>query len=227
MTTTVGVIMLLLSFGALYVYMKHVRPKELASSSEEGNPELEKRNQLAMKRAAELKAAKSQQLTIDNVGIGGMVNLKNIGLEMLEFDAQVTAKNLYKSGSERWYELVLDRGSDKVYLSIEQDDELELSLTLKALSLDLIGLSKNDLNNLRPNEDFLIQFEGAAYRLDSAGSATFCKNGNELEPEPFQYWEFMGEEGQSISVERWEDGSCDVNFAVQVDPSQLTVYSTS
>lgn len=167
-----------------------------------------------------------EELRIENVGPGGVIQLNNIGPDMEDFDVNVIAKHIYREGGDTWYELEGEIGSRKVWIEIEEDDELEISITLKKLKLSDIGLDKNDLKRIDDKEEGSFTFEGKKYSYDDSGKATFLRYGEEKNAEKVYYWDFeCNDEKYSISVEKWEDDSYDVSYSESIKSSQVKIYS--
>ena len=166
------------------------------------------------------------ELRIENVGPGGVIQLNNIGPDMEDFDVNVIAKHTYREGGDTWYELEGEIGSRKVWIEIEEDDGLEVSITLRKLKLSDIGLEKQDLKRIDNDEEGGFTFEGQKYSYDDSGKATFLRYGEESNTEKVYYWDFEGDdEKHMISVEQWEDNRYDVSYSESIRPSQIKVYS--
>ena len=209
-----GLVMMVLSGVAIYAYYN----KQSAAS-------LTSRNQAALKKAEELRKALPQKdLSIANVNVGGIVRLEGVGLESRDFDLQISARHLCKVGTARWFELEGESGEKKFSLSVEGK---EVAVTLEQPNLRELGLNITDLNQLESRQE-PIHYHDQPYTLDRAGVATWCENGNELEPENYEYWDFETNDGSGfLSVSRWGDGNVEVGYSVPVRSSQITVYSLS
>jgi hypothetical protein len=167
--------------------------------------------------------------TIENVGPGGVIRLERVGPDLLDMDLKATAKHTYRQGSFRWYELELDKGEEeKLWLEVERDDYLELSLCVKMMDLRDVGLKPTDLEFMEKEDEGELTFEGERFFFEEAGSAVFHRNGVELVGENFQFWDFENKAGDKlIGVEKWDDDSYDVSLSVAIKPSQVEVYSAS
>lgn len=168
----------------------------------------------------------SEELRIENVGSGGVLHLRGVGPDMEDFDLKVLAKHSYGQGSSRWYELECDKGAEKAWVEIEEDDELELSIGLKKLKLTDIGVGKKELAKMDDDEEGSITYNGIKFNYEDSDSAVFYKYGDEDNGERFYFWDFESDDEEKfISVEKWEDGSFDVSYSEAIKPSQVTVYS--
>ena len=163
---------------------------------------------------------------IENVEAGGVIHLVNIGPNLDEFDVNIIAKHVYRKGVDTWYELEGESADGKVWIDMEEDDGVELAITLKRLKLRDIGVSKRDLERMDEEEDGEIEYQGETYYYEESDSAMFYRYGNEEEGESLYYWDFENEEGTKfIGIERWSDGSYDVSYSETIEPWQVTVYS--
>jgi hypothetical protein len=169
----------------------------------------------------------SNSLKIENVGQGGLIHLTNIGPEMEEFDLAVLARHVYKQGSSSWFELECDKGTEKIWLEIEEDDELEISIIVKKLKVRELEISIKDLKIMDEEEEGEFNFEGETFYLEESDSARFLKNGNTNNYESMYYWDFENDSGnKKVCVEKWSDNSYTASVSEPIDPSQVTVYST-
>lgn len=169
----------------------------------------------------------SEELLLKNVRAGGVVQLSRIGADMEDFDAKVIGRHAYRQGGFVWYELECDRGSSKkVWVEIEEDDEVEVTITLRKLALRDMPFGMAELKRMDDEERGSFSFEGRTYHYDDSDQAVFHRYSEEQNAEGLYYWDFETEDGKSyISVERWDDGSVDVSYAEPIDPSQIKVYS--
>ena len=166
------------------------------------------------------------ELRIENVGPGAVIHLTGIGADIEDFDLKIIAKHRYRQGESNWYELECDKGSEKVWIDMEEGDDLELAITLRKLTLREVGVSKKDLERMDDDEEGNFDYEGNKYYLEDSDSAVFCRYSDEKNAEKLYYWDFEDESGQKfIGIERWGDGSYDVSHSETVKPSQVTVYS--
>lgn len=94
------------------------------------------------------RAYSKDELRIENVEAGGMIHISGIGPDMDEFDVTILARHLYREGGTSWFELEGEAGHGKVWIDLEEDDELELSITLKKMKLRDVGLSKKSLKQI-------------------------------------------------------------------------------
>ena len=170
----------------------------------------------------------TDELHLDNVQQGGVIRLINVGENMDEYDVNIIARHVYRSDDAEWYELEGDSGTDKVWISLEEDDGLDVSLTLRKLKLRDLGISRNDLDEMDEKGEGEFEFEGKTYYYAGSEEVSFFRNGNvaESNEEFFYAWDFESEDEESyISIEEWRDKSIEVSLAQPLKESQVQVYS--
>lgn len=166
------------------------------------------------------------ELRIENVGPGGVIHLVHIGAEMEEFDVDIVARHLYRSGDYEWHEIEAESARGKVWIEMEEDDGLQLSITLKKLKLKDIGISKSELEEFRRNDEGEITYQNETYYFEESDRATFYHSGALNAGEEFEYWDFENNDGNKfISIEKWSDDSVDVSYSESVKDHQITVFS--
>lgn len=166
------------------------------------------------------------ELRLENVGPEAVIRLTGIGENLEEFDLTVISRHVYRQGESTWYELECDRGDEKVWLDMEEDDELEVAVGLRKLKLRELSLTAKDLERMDDNEDGEFSYNGETYYLEDSDSAVFYRHGHDKSAEKFYYWDFESSDSKRfIGVERWSDGSYDVTYSEAIKPSQITVYS--
>lgn len=173
--------------------------------------------------------ALSDRLSIENVGAGGMIHLMNVGKNMEEYDVSILSRDVYREGENaEWYELEGDNGRQKVWISLEQDDELEVTLATRKLKLRDIPVNRGDLDQMDEDGEGQFEFEGKTYYFENSNEASYFRNGlttpdNE---EFFYYWEFERADGEEfITIEEWENGRFEVTVSCPIKESQIKVYS--
>lgn len=173
-------------------------------------------------------APPSGEPRIQHMQPGGLFSLRSFGEDMEDLDVSVTARHLYDEDGFQWFELEGETGGNKVWLTVEDDDELELSITLKKVSLEDVGLTKEKIQSIGDNDDGQIEFDGQTYLFDDRGDAVFHRNGDLMRSEKFTYWDFeSSDESRYITVERWSDGTFECHLSQPVRESQITIYSTT
>ncbi len=167
--------------------------------------------------------------TIDRMQAGGVMTLSGIGDEVEDLDFIVLGRHLYEEEGDQWIELEGEIGPDrKLWISVEQDDELEVCATLRKVGLEDLNLTAGDLERFWDQERGKLTFEGTSYRFEECGQATFYRNGDRSKGEPFKYWEFYarGDNG-NITIERWKRGAVECHISQMLKPSQYQVHTLS
>lgn len=181
------------------------------------------------KKEAEAKDDAPKELTLENVGPGGVIHLMNVGPNMEEYDVTILSKSIYREGeSNEWYELEGDNGKQKVWISIEEDDGLDVTLALRTLKLRELPINRSDLDVMDESAEGEFEFEGQTFYFEYSNEASFFSNGDTSRDNEsfFYYWEFENEnEDQFITIEEWENGKFEITLAVPLKSSQIKVYS--
>ena len=172
------------------------------------------------------KPYKEDELRIENAGPGAVIHLTGIGKDMDEFDLKIISKHTYRQLESTWYELECDKGEEKIWIDMEEDDELDLAVGLRKLKLRDVNITKEDLIRFDDDEDGSFEFEGDKYWLEDSDSAVFYRHSNDKEAEKLYYWDFETEDSKKyIGIEKWSDGSYDVTYSEPMRSSQVTVYT--
>ncbi|MDH5721555.1 MAG: DUF4178 domain-containing protein [Spirochaetia bacterium] len=169
-----------------------------------------------------------QELLIQNVRQGAVIHLRAIGADMEDFDLKVIGRHVYKQGNYEWYELECDKGGEKVWIDLEDDDEIELAIGMRKLKLNDLKITTSDLTHMDDEEEGSFTFEGETYYLEDSDSAVFLRNGEEAKAEKLYYWDFESDSGDKfIGVEKWGNKEYSVTLSESIDLNQVTVFSLS
>ena len=130
---------------------------------------------------------------------------------VLDYDMQtweVVAEYEYDWGNETFsHEYKLKSASDAVFLSVEDEDELALSLSRKLnfSRLDESGAIEDAIHGKgKPPKS--VDWEGRTYYRDSESKGYWKEVGAAGESEPFVSWDYYDESGQYIlTIEQWDD----------------------
>lgn len=173
-------------------------------------------------------------LIIQNVKRGGVIKIANLDGYDTDVDLKVIGRNLYMEGDYAWYELECVRNDgEKVWVDVDDDDELVVSVVLKKITMNEIGLGGpsriSKLANIEEEETGSVKYEGKNYNYVDSGDAKFYKYCDDKKVEKMHYWDFRN--GQYlVSVENWksDDGSQDYTafYSQIIKPAAITVYST-
>ena len=166
--------------------------------------------------------------SVENLQKGGVFQVSGFGERLDDVDLVVLDRHEYREKGYEWFELECESGSEKLWLNVERDDELEITVSTRRIRLNELGVSKEQLDQFDDEEEGSFTFEGAAFHYEDSGKATFYRSGNMEKGEKFYYWEFESEEDpRFIGVERWQDGSFEVHISESIRESRISVYSNS
>ncbi len=176
----------------------------------------------------QVSSTSSNEPKIQNMQPGGVFSLRSFGDDMEDLDVSVIGRHIYDEDGFEWIELEGETGGEKIWLTVEDDDELELSVTLRKVRLEEIGLTKEQMLALTDNDESKIEFNGRTYHFDDRGDATYYANGDTGGGEKLTYWAFEADLGtRYLTVERWGDGTFECHISQAVKESQITIYSTT
>lgn len=169
---------------------------------------------------------------IQNVKEGGVIRLANVEGYDKDLDLKVIGRNLYMEGDYSWYELecIRDDG-EKVWVDVDDDDDLMVSVVIKKISLQDIKATPTTLERMDEEESGTVYYNSVRYDYIDSGDAKFYKRCDDSKVEKFYYWDFKASGGKLlISVEKWknEEGRPDYvcYYSQIIKPSSITVYST-
>ena len=135
---------------------------------------------------------------------------------ILEYDLrtwEITAEYEYDWGDENFSkEYRLSDGKETRYLSVEENDQLELTWSRKIkLAQIQSDLARTIENDGRPPDTLV--FEGRTYYFDEESPGYFNDLGEKNEAwEEFIVWDYYDEEDQyCLSIERWDERSFDAS----------------
>jgi len=169
---------------------------------------------------------KKNEMSIKNVGAGGVLHLTNFGPEMLDMDVTIKNRHLYQQGNYQWISLEGESSHGKVSITVEDDDELEISAVLKELKLRDLGVSKKDLKKIDDDEEGGFTFDGEKYYYEDSDEAQYLKDGLSSNAEEVYYWEFENDSGNKfISIEEY-DGDYEVSLLIPIKERHISIFST-
>lgn len=170
-------------------------------------------------------STQSLPLTIQNVGPGGVLHLSWAGSQMLDLDVEIVGRHLYREDGFEWFELEGDSSEGKIWIEVEEDDELEISVSLRQLKLAELGLNPEKLDEIERRDEGKIELEGRTYEYEDWGKAQFLRNGSHSRPESFKYWDFESEDGKwFLGIERWGEREYLAYLSQAVSPSHINIF---
>jgi hypothetical protein len=151
-------------------------------------------------------ALPSLDRTVFTLEIGDIV-------QHLDTDWVVEGKLVYNNQGYTWLEYLLQDGSRRQWLFVEEDDVVEVAL-LEATSLLEVGTQP-------PPQ---ITFANELYHLKESGTAQMTRQGSTLNrnAERCQYFDYQGPNHKILSIENW-DGDIEVTAGQIIHPSILTL----
>ena len=161
---------------------------------------------------------------IRQVEMGNILSLSGIGEDIEDFDVVVQAKHLYVEDGFEWHELECERGAEKVWIEIEMDDELELSICRNRMNIKDAGFSVDDLEQIERDDKGTLTVDGVKYTFEDWGEASFYRNQDRSRAEQFKYWDFESKDGRTfLTVERWGQREYQVFLSEELRSSQYRI----
>lgn len=119
----------------------------------------------------------------------------------------------YSEDGFDWVEYLLQEGDRVCWLSVEEDDTVEVSIQEPVLDLYL---------QARPGDE--IQYQNVSYRLVESGQASMTRVGNTLQRQAqvCRYFDFEGPDNQVLSVENW-DGDWEITCGENISVKDLVL----
>lgn len=155
----------------------------------------------------------SHQLTTDGERALTDLRLNDI-VVYYDGDYSVEGRITYSQGGWHWFSFLLEDGDKKLWLSVENDEGLELSMWK-----DITGLM---LPSPPPS---VVEYEGEIYEIDERGKAvakSMGRTGRAVES-PVEYYDYESESGKYLSVEDW-GGEVEISVGMPVREDELTVF---
>nr|WKN39294.1 DUF4178 domain-containing protein [Tunicatimonas sp. TK19036] len=173
--------------------------------------------------------ASSKELHLENVRAGGLIHLMNVGPMMEEYDVNILSRSVYRAGqNDEWYELEGETANGKVWITLEYDDGLDVTLATRKLKLRDISINRSDLDTMDEEGEGEFTFEGKTFYYEVSSEASYFRD-SQVSPdneEFFYYWEFETDEGDEfITIEEWESGRFEVTLSSPIKESQVKIYS--
>ena len=158
---------------------------------------------LAGKKSKELP---SLERNIFNLQIGDIV-------QYMGRDWVVEGKLNYNVGGYIWFEYLLQDHNDIRWLSVDEDDRVEVAFLEPT---DRLEVSKNPPKQLT--------FADQTYHRVDSGMAKMTRVGTTLRKtaERCEYFDYRGTDDNVLSIEIW-DGEVEVTVGYQINPRSLTL----
>ena len=148
---------------------------------------------------------------------------------MEEYDVNILSRGVYRAGqNDEWYELEGETAKGNVWITLEYDDGLDVTLATRKLKLRDLSISRSDLDTMDEEGEGEFTFEGKTFYYEVSAEASYFRDGH-ISPdneEFFYYWEFETDEGDEyITIEEWENGRFEVTLSSPIKESQVKIYS--
>jgi hypothetical protein len=140
---------------------------------------------------------------IFNLEIGDIVQYEGI-------DWFIEGKLIYNDGSDSWFSYLLQDNEAICWLSVEEDDLVEVSIFHQRSGTIPQPLPTN------------INYLGENYNLSQSGTATMRRLGNTLNrhQQTCNYYDYKGNGNLRLSVEIW-DGDIEISVGQKINPRML------
>jgi len=160
---------------------------------------------------------------------GKTYHVKEVG-SYQEFD-----EKYIKASGRPWFELKLfciDTG-ETVNLEWEEDDEIEVSMTLKELKFSDLrddegkAIDEDDLDQIADEEDGIF-FGGKKFEYKDDYAAKYYRNGVMERGDQVYMYEFEAQDGTSLAVEEWQSGGKEeykLYLSSQIDVNNIEILS--
>ncbi|MBE9126098.1 MULTISPECIES: DUF4178 domain-containing protein [unclassified Coleofasciculus] len=147
-----------------------------------------------------------EERTVFNLEVGDIV-------QYMGADWVVEGRLAYNVGDYIWYEYLLQDGERISWLSVDEDDRVEVALLEPTNQLELSGEPPKQLT-----------FADETYRCLESGIADMNRTGTTLHrtAERCRYFDYEGSDNKVLSIEEW-DGRIEVTVGQRINPRMLTL----
>lgn len=162
------------------------------------------RQRMALPHKKEQDALPSLHRTVFTLQIGDIVQYEGI-------DWVVEGRLTFDDSGYSWFEYMLQDNDTIRWLSVEEDDRVEVLWMEPAVNLDISG-----------EPPAHITYAGTSYQQVEQGSARMTRIGTTMnkQGQRCRYFEYTAPNGQVLSVEDW-DGDMEVSVGKRIRPSSL------
>lgn len=145
--------------------------------------------------------------TIFNLQLGDIV--EHYGRDWI-----VEGKLIYEEDGFTWIEYLLQDQQEIRWLSVEEDDHVELSWLQSTRILDIPRNPPNPMT-----------FEGETYHCVDSGVANMKREGATLnrQAEQCRYFDYEGDDGKVLSVEDW-NGEIEVAYGQTISSGDISIF---
>ncbi|AFZ21398.1 DUF4178 domain-containing protein [Allocoleopsis franciscana] len=132
-------------------------------------------------------------------------------VQYMDTDWVVEGRLTYEDKDYTWFEYLLQDGERIRWLSVDEDDRVEVALLEPTTQLEV---------SQQPPKQ--ITFAGETYRCVESGRATMTRIGTTLRRtgEHCRYFDYQGSNDQVLSIEDW-NGEIEVTVGQRINPRML------
>jgi hypothetical protein len=132
-------------------------------------------------------------------------------VQYMDTDWVVEGRLTYEDKDYTWFEYLLQDGERIRWLSVDEDDRVEVALLEPTTQLEVSQQPPKQLT-----------FAGETYRCVESGRATMTRIGTTLRRtgEHCRYFDYQGSNDQVLSIEDW-DGEIEVTVGQRINPRML------
>lgn len=147
---------------------------------------------------------KPVERNVFNLEIGDIVQYEGL-------DWFVEGKLIYNDNSDSWFSYLLQNDEQICWLSVEEDDFVEVSI-FREVSGDI---------DLPPGKN--LNFLDEDYHLSGSGTATMRRLGNTFnkQDQTCEYFDYKNDQNLRLSLEIWE-GETEISLGQKINPRLLT-----
>ena len=157
---------------------------------------------------------------------GDRLQLRGVGPDRHTEEIRVTRRNAYRQEGFVWWELEGESDRGKVYIEMEDDDGLQVSVMVEELALDDTDQTGPGLDEIARNGRGTLVCRERSYRFRESGRATYLPGEQRGQAEEFIYWDFEPEgDDYDLAIERWGGSRHDVFLVQELEPDQVTIHS--
>lgn len=134
-------------------------------------------------------------------------------VQYMDTDWVVEGRLTYEDKDYTWFEYLLQDGERIRWLSVDEDDRVEVALLEPTTQLEV---------SQQPPKQ--ITFAGETYRCVESGRATMTRIGTTLRRtgEHCRYFDYQGSNDQVLSIEDW-NGEIEVTVGQRINPRMLSL----
>jgi hypothetical protein len=132
-------------------------------------------------------------------------------VQYMDTDWVVEGRLTYEDNEYTWFEYLLQDGDRIRWLSVDEDDRVEVALLEPTTQLEVSQQPPKQLT-----------FAGETYRCVESGMATMTRIGTTLRRtgEHCRYFDYQGSNDKVLSIEDW-DGEIEVTVGQRINPRML------